>query len=141
MELDTALRSAAERPLLGHGPGSTNQLDQYVADGRIRRARGWVANGTVFVLHDVGAVGLAALAFTVAAAALACRRAAREILDPADRADHGALALGLAGVLVAWQATHGLWQMYGYMLFGLLLALHAVASREAAAAELTRGPA
>ncbi len=134
MELETGLASFLEQPLIGHGPGSTNRLEQYVAGGTIRRWRGWVANGTVFVLHDVGVVGLAALAGTVVATALACRRTAQALRDPADRADHGALALGLAGVLVAWQATHGFWQMYGYMAFGLLLALHAVARREAAAA-------
>ncbi len=81
-------------------------------------------------LHDVGVVGLLAAAPTVIATALACRPHGARARDPADRADHEALALGLAGVVGAWQATHGFWQMYGYMAFGLLLALHAVARRE-----------
>jgi O-antigen ligase len=132
MEIETGTASIVKQPLIGHGPGSSNRLEQYVSEWQILRRRGWIANGTVFVLHDSGVIGLLALAGTVVAAALGARAAAPRFGDPATRHDHEAVAIGLAAVLVAWQSTHGLWQMYGYVAFGLLLALQALADREAA---------
>jgi len=134
MEIETGRASILDRPIVGHGPGSSNRLEQFVAEGRVLRRRGWIANATVFVLHDSGALGLLALAGTLLAAALGAWRAARRLGDPVTRRDHEALAFGLVGVFLAWQSTHGLWQMYGYAAFGVLLAMHALPDGEAAAA-------
>jgi O-antigen ligase len=131
IELRTGFASFLERPWLGHGPGSSNLLEQRSDTGRLLRKRGWIANGAMFVLHDTGLLGLAVAAGAVAATALASRAASRRLRDPAARRDHEALAFGLAGVVLAWQSTHGLWQMYGYVELGLLLAVHAIARREA----------
>jgi hypothetical protein len=131
MEIETGTAAILQRPLLGHGPGSSNRLEQRVSEFEVLRRRGWIANATVFILHDAGVVGLLALLGTVAAAALGARAAVRRLEDPATRADNEALALGLGAVLVAWQSTHGLWQMYGYAAFGLLVAIQALPGREA----------
>jgi hypothetical protein len=131
IELRTGYRSYRRQPWIGHGPGSSNAVEQVVA-GRMRR-QGWIANGAMFVLHDAGRIGLVALVALVVAAAVASRRAAARFGDPAVRRDHEALALGLGGVLLCWQSTNGFWAMYGYLYLGLLLAMHALSREQAAA--------
>lgn len=101
-----------ERPLVGHGAGSVNRLGVPRSAGRPMEV--WTGNIVLFVLHDSGALGLAAL---LALAAVVARRGWR-----ARR--HAELAVPLlacgAALAFAYQFTHALWLMYPYVYLGLL---------------------
>jgi O-antigen ligase len=133
-ELRAGLSSWRESPWFGHGAGSGKMLTQYVHGRRwtFVRTEPWISNGILFILHDSGLVGLAL--FVVAAGAVGRQwwRARAQMGDLDARIDHEALGAGLAAVLLAWQATHGLWQMYGYLYLGLLLAMSRFAKHEGA---------
>jgi hypothetical protein len=131
-EIRTSLASWRERPWVGHGAGSAKALKQYFSDPRYPRPHPWLSNGLLFVLHDSGLVGLILFASAVGAASIRWWRARGRLGDPAAELDHEALGVGLAAVLLAWQVTHGLWQMYGYQHLGLLLALSRHATRRPA---------
>jgi hypothetical protein len=76
----------------------------------------------LFVLHDSGLVGLVLFASALGAAAHQWWRAKGMLGEEDAELDHEALGVGLAATLLAWQGTHGLWQMYGYLFLGLVLA-------------------
>jgi O-antigen ligase len=133
-EFRTAIASWRTAMWTGHGAGSANLLEQWVGTVPRIRAAGWIGNAILFVLHDAGLLGLL-LWLAVPVAAVHEWRAARPALARTPLGgDHEALLVGLGAMLVAWQATHGLWQMYGYAYLGLLLALGHVARRPADAA-------
>ncbi|HXJ82113.1 MAG TPA: O-antigen ligase family protein [Candidatus Methylomirabilis sp.] len=125
VEVKAALPSWRESPWFGHGVGSGKLLKQYAhyRQWTYVRQDPWLSNGTIFVLHDSGLVGLTLLVVALGAAARQWWNARARITELNARLDHEALAAGLAAVLLAWQVTHGLWQMYGYLYLGLLLAM------------------
>jgi len=105
--------------LLGHGAGSVNSLPPVIVpEGRILKV--WTGNVVLFVLHDSGLVGLAAL---VGLIVVVLRRAAHTM-----RRGDGASALTVplltsgAALCFAYQFTHGLWLMYPYVYLGFLTA-------------------
>jgi O-antigen ligase len=109
------------RPVLGHGAGSITRLSVVLPDGR-RIDKIWNGNLVLFVLHDSGVLGLAALAgFGVAV----WRRGARAVARGGDGAGPNLAAplLVVGGALCfAYQFTHALWLMYPYVYLGLLTA-------------------
>jgi hypothetical protein len=123
---EATIQSWRQRPVLGSGAGSTNKL-RVPAYGLSPGTKTWNGNIVLFVLHDSGLIGLAALAAILAAAVAMARRALRA---PVDRAV--LLPLLAAGVALLWayQFTHGLWLMYPYVFLGILTA--AIQSRAAA---------
>ena len=76
-------------------------------------------NLVLFVLHDSGLVGLAALIAVVVAAAAMVRRAGA-VAGPLRGHAGGALVVAGVALLFAWQFTHALWLMYPYVYLGLL---------------------
>jgi hypothetical protein len=126
-EARASVASWRTAPWFGHGAGSAKTLKQYFRHTRHLRPEPWLSNATLFILHDSGLVGLALFAGAVGAAGHRWSRAAGLLGEPAAERDHAALGVGLAATLLAWQATHGLWQMHGYLSFGLLLALNGLA--------------
>lgn len=108
------------RPVVGHGAGSVNRL------GGASRYRGpkkvWNGNMVLFLLHDSGVVGLAALLVLAAAVA----RRARRAVGRCARASGPSLGVPLLAVGVAlafaYQFTHALWLMYPYVYLGFLTA-------------------
>ena len=131
-ELRAGLSSWRESPWSGHGAGSGKMLTQYAhyRQWTFVRTEPWISNGILFVLHDSGLVGLALFVLTVGAVGRQWWRARARMGEPKARIDHDALGAGLAAVLLAWQATHGLWQMYGYLYLGLLLAMSRLAEQD-----------
>jgi O-antigen ligase len=113
---NATIESWLRRPLLGHGAGSINQLSA-VLPKRARIEKIWNGNFVLFVLHDSGLCGLAAL---LGFAVTVCRRGARAVR----RAATPSLAVPLlavgAALCFAYQFTHGLWLMYPYVYLGLL---------------------
>ncbi len=108
------IRSGLRRPLFGNGAGSINRL---VIPGA--GSKPWNGNLVLFVLHDSGLPGVAALAGVVTVVALMARRAYRRSTDRTVL-----VPLLVAGVALLWayQFTHGLWLMYPYVYLGLLTA-------------------
>lgn len=127
-EMRTSLASWRTSPWVGHGAGSANTLKLDPRNRWQPPTKTWISNVFLFVLHDAGLVGLVLFVSTVGAAACQWWRARGRIGDRAAALDHEALGIGLGAVLLAWQTTHGLWQMYGYLYLGLLLALSRLAS-------------
>jgi O-antigen ligase len=133
-ELRVGVASWRTSPWVGHGAGSANSLLQ---DPRYRgrpEVKPWISNVVLFVVHDSGLAGLVLFLSTLGAAVHEWRRARGRFGDRAAALDHEALGVGLAAVLLMWQATHGLWQMYGYLYLGLLLALSRLARQSPAGA-------
>jgi hypothetical protein len=115
------IASWLERPVLGQGAGSINRLSVVLSNGR-RIEKIWNGNLVLFVLHDSGLLGLAAL---VGLGAAVWRRGARAIRHGAALATPPvAVPLLVAGAALcfAYQFTHGLWLMYPYVYLGLLTA-------------------
>ena len=104
------------RPIVGHGAGSVNVLEVPLVAGIPTKI--WTGNVVLFVLHDSGVVGLAAL---IAVAATAGRRGWRALRRPGPASSLVAplLACGVA-LAFAYQFTHALWLMYPYVYLGLL---------------------
>lgn len=107
---------------LGHGVGSVNRLS-IVFPGGGRLPRVWTGNAVLFVLHDSGLLGLAAL---LAVLGVVGRRAA-SIIARGTGGPTSALTMPLAAsgiaLCFAYQFTHGLWLMYPYVYLGLLTAV------------------
>jgi len=107
------------RPMLGHGAGSINRLSTVLPTGR-QVQKIWNGNLVLFVLHDSGLLGLAAL---LGLAVAVCRQGVGAISLGADRAIPSLAVplLAVGGALCfAYQFTHGLWVMYPYVYLGLL---------------------
>jgi len=116
------LLATAQNVLLGHGAGSVNRLSiVFPIAGRVYRI--WNGNVVLFVLHDSGVLGLAALLGLVA---VIVWRAGRVIARGTDEGTSmlivPLLASG-AALCFAYQFTHGLWLMYPYVYLGLLTAI------------------
>ncbi len=114
-----AIESWLRRPVVGHGVGSINRLAVVLPDGQ-RLQKVWNGNLVLFVLHDSGLVGLAAL---LGLAVAVWRRGAGAISRGADGATLSLAVplLAVGGALCfAYQFTHGLWLMYPYVYLGLL---------------------
>lgn len=124
------IASSRMRPVLGHGVGSVNGLSALRPDGT-RISKIWNGNALLFVLHDSGLVGLAAL---LGLGTVVARRAM-----PAIRGAAGAGPTSLAvptlaaGVALgfAYLFTHGLWLMYSYVHLGLLTAVTGAGANDA----------
>ena len=127
-EMRTSVASWRTSPWVGHGAGSANTLKLDPQNRWQPQTKTWISNVFLFVLHDAGLVGLVLFLSTLGAAAYQWWRARGGFGDRTTALDHEALGIGLGAVLLAWQTTHGLWQMYGYLYFGLLLALSRLAS-------------
>jgi O-antigen ligase len=127
-EMRASVASWRTSPWVGHGAGSANTLIQDPGNRWRRPTKPWISNVFLFVLHDAGLVGLVLFLSTLGAAAYQWWRARGGFGDRTAALDHEALGIGLGAVLLAWQTTHGLWQMYGYLYLGLLLALSRLAS-------------
>jgi O-antigen ligase len=113
------IASWRSRPLLGHGAGSVNRLTWVTPRGKVVQ-RLWNGNAILFVLHDSGLVGLAALLGLVV---VVWRRAVSALrLDPASEGRSVLAPLLVAGgaLCFAFQFTHGLWLMYPYVYLGFL---------------------
>jgi hypothetical protein len=107
--------------LLGHGAGSVNRLSIVLPiAGRINRI--WNANVVLFVLHDSGVLGLAALLGVLVVIARRSRRVLSAGADPETVAMIVPLLASGAALCFAYQFTHGLWLMYPYVGLGLLTA-------------------
>lgn len=117
------VESWLRRPVLGHGAGSTNRLSVVLPNGT-RLAKVWNGNLVLFVLHDSGLLGLAAL---VGLGAVVWRRARRAIgrgIEGATLPSPAVPLLAAGGALCfAYQFTHGLWLMYPYVYLGFLTAV------------------
>jgi len=115
-----AYRSWLGAPVLGQGAGSTNRLQARLPSGRVVR-RLWTGNIALFLLHDSGVVGLAALLALVGVTAQQAALAAARNGTSWREAGPPLVASGIA-LLWAWQFTHALWLMYPYVHLGLLIA-------------------
>jgi hypothetical protein len=109
-----------ERPVLGNGAGSVNRLPILTRAGQPMKV--WTGNIVLFVLHDSGGLGLAAL---LVLAATVSRRAWRALRRDA-QAPTPSLVVPLlasgAALAFAYQFTHALWLMYPYVYLGFLTA-------------------
>jgi O-antigen ligase len=115
------IESARESPILGKGAGSGKNVEVK----RINRAplqRVWSGNIVLFVLHDSGLLGLAALVALLAVVARAGQRALSRGPDDATRSVLVPLLAAGVALLFAYQFTHALWLMYPYVYLGLLTA-------------------
>ena len=114
------IESWLRRPIVGHGAGSINRFSAVLPDGQ-RFQKIWNGNLVLFVLHDSGLVGFAALLLLAVAV---WRRGARAIsrggADGAMRSPTVPLLAVGAALCFAYQFTHALWLMYPYVYLGLL---------------------
>lgn len=108
-------------PFLGNGAGSVNGLTIVLPNG-VTLTRPWTGNGTLFVLHDSGVVGLAALLAVVITAGWLGWRGLRLTGEREARAQIGALLAAGVALVFAYQFTHALWLMYPYVYLGLFTA-------------------
>lgn len=115
------IQSWLERPLLGHGAGSTNRLTVVFRERTLTKV--WNPNLELFVLHDSGVLGLAALVALVAVVARDAWKRARTRNEEAWRSLGFPLAAAGVCLLFAYQFTHGLWVMYPYVHLGFLTAV------------------
>jgi len=113
------LASWQKRPLLGYGAGSTNDLLVVLPNGT-RLPKPWTANLVLFVLHDSGLLGLAALAALLTVLGFKGWRAARRGAGIEMPPVSVPLLASGAALLFAYQFTHALWLMYPYVYLGLL---------------------
>lgn len=113
------LASWQKRPLVGYGAGSVNDLLVLLPNGT-RLPKPWTGNVVLFVLHDSGLLGLAALAALLSVLGFkswrAAHRGARYEIPPVSVP----LLVAGAALLFAYQFTHALWLMYPYVYLGLL---------------------
>ena len=116
------LLGTAQNVLLGHGAGSVNRLSiVFPIAGRVHRI--WNGNVVLFVLHDSGILGLAALLGVVAVIVWRARRVIARGADEETSLLIVPLFAGGAALCFAYQFTHGLWLMYPYVYLGLLTAV------------------
>jgi O-antigen ligase len=115
------IESWRERPVLGKGAGSINGIEVRLPTGGPLR-KTWNGNLVLFVLHDSGLLGLAALAWLLAVVARMGRRALRQGAHAATRSVLVPLLAAGVALLFAYQFTHALWLMYPYVYLGLLTA-------------------
>ena len=108
--------------VLGHGAGSVNRVSIVLPVAGLKK-RIWNGNVVLFVLHDSGVLGLAAL---VGVLVVLAGRSRRALALPGDEETSATLVPLLAsGVALcfAYQFTHGLWLMYPYVYLGFLTAV------------------
>ena len=123
------IQSWRERPLVGHGAGSTNRLSVVLEDGT-RITKLWNGNIGLFVLHDSGIVGLAALIVLIAVVARRGWWWAHSRPDAASASVATPLLAAGVALLFCYQFTHGLWIMYPYVYLGLLTTVLEPQSRQ-----------
>jgi hypothetical protein len=112
----------AQNVLMGHGAGSVNRLSiVFPVAGRVHRI--WNGNVVLFMLHDSGVLGLAALLGIVAVIAWQARRVIARGADEETSLLLVPLLVSGAALCFAYQFTHGLWLMYPYVYLGLLTAV------------------
>ena len=115
------LLRTARNVVLGHGAGSVNRLSiVFPVAGRVHRI--WNGNVVLFMLHDSGVLGLAALLGVVAVIAWQARRVIARGADEETSLLLVPLLVSGAALCFAYQFTHGLWLMYPYVYLGLLTA-------------------
>jgi hypothetical protein len=108
--------------VLGHGAGSVNRLSiVFPVAGRVYRI--WNGNVVLFMLHDSGVLGLAALLGVVAVIVWQARRVITRGADEETSLLIVPLLASGAALCFAYQFTHGLWLMYPYVYLGLLTAV------------------
>ena len=108
--------------MLGHGAGSVNRVSIVYPEGGLTE-RTWNGNVVLFLLHDSGVLGLAAL---VGVLVVLVRRSRRALAFPRDEETAATLVPLLvsgAALCFAYQFTHGLWLMYPYVYLGFLTAV------------------
>jgi O-antigen ligase len=115
------LESAREGPILGKGAGAGKNVE-VKRPNRVPLQRVWNGNMFLFVSHDSGLLGVAALVALLAVVAWAGRRALRRGPDDATRSVLVPLLAAGVALLFAYQFTHALWLMYPYVYLGLLTA-------------------
>ena len=116
------LLATAQNVLLGHGAGSVNRLSiVFPIAGRVNRI--WNGNVALFVLHDSGLLGLAALLGVVAVIVWQARRVIGRGVDDETSLLIVPLLASSAALCFGYQFTHGLWLMYPYVYLGLLTAI------------------
>jgi O-antigen ligase len=113
------IASWRQRPLLGYGAGSTNDL-LVVWRAGTRLQVPWTANLVLFVLHDSGLLGLGALAALLTVVGSKGWRATRRRAGGEISAVSVPLLASGAALFFAYQFTHALWLMYPYVYLGLL---------------------
>lgn len=111
------------RPVLGRGAGSVNALSIVKPNGK-RLEHVWNGNLVLFVLHDSGLIGFAALCGLAAVVSRRSRRALRADAHRASPLIVPLLAVGCA-LCFAFLFTHALWLMYPYVYLGFLTAVTA----------------
>jgi hypothetical protein len=127
----------AQNVLLGHGAGSVNRLSiVFPIAGRVNRI--WNGNVVLFVLHDSGMLGLAALLGVVVVVVWRARRVIARGADEETSLLIVPLLASGAALCFAYQFTHGLWLMYPYVYLGLLTSVLDGARRMPASDRLSR---
>lgn len=108
--------------LAGRGSGSTNGIEFVLEIDRWpRRLKGmWTGNALLMTLHDAGIPGLAAFVALIGAVAYQLRSMFRRASTRRDRGLCQALTVSVLGLVFAYQFTHALWQMWTYVLLGLV---------------------
>lgn len=123
----TTLESWRDRPVLGQGAGATTRLSAVWPTGR-RVKHLWQGNIGMFVLHDSGILGLAALLGLGGVVAWYSTRVLRRAAGGGPAVP---LLIGFGALALAYQFTHGLWLMYPYVCLGFLTAAMNSASPDA----------
>lgn len=117
------LRDWTDYPIAGGGIGSFGQ--KYTSSSQ---DRAWLSNVFVRVLHDSGAVGLALFLAPMAILAWQAVRLIGTMRDDTDRLALS-LAIAVAGMFIAFQATEGLQLAWYWFAVGLFAAALAVSRR------------
>ena len=112
----------ARNVVLGHGAGSVNRLSIVFPDaGLVDRT--WNGNIVLFVLHDSGVLGFAALLGILVVIVRRSRRLFAAGAGAATSPELAPLLASGAALCFTFQFTHGLWLMYPYVYLGLLTAV------------------
>lgn len=120
------LRDWVDYPIAGGGIGSFGQ--KYISSSQ---DRAWLSNVFVRVLHDSGTVGLALFLAPMAILAWQAIRLITTMRDDVDRLTVS-LAIAVAGMFVAFQATEGLQLAWYWFAVGLFAAALEVSRRQRA---------
>ena len=114
--------ATTQNVLLGHGAGSVNRISVvFPIAGWVYRI--WNGNVVLFMLHDSGVLGLAALFGVLIVVVRQARRVTARGLDEETKTLIVPLLVSGAALCFAYQFTHGLWLMYPYVYLGLLTAV------------------